>query len=567
MRRLVVLSIIAAAVTLLAGPVDAQQAQERGDPLTAELRQWTDDHGPIRVGYFPAPPMVIVEGGAVTGGWMVELLELTALKLGVSIEPVVAGRTPAEAVAALLSGEVDVLGGAGSRPDLQGSAQPTTPYAWTPAVFVVGPGAEDATSLDDLRGRSVTTISGSPLATTLREDFRELDYVVTDDISAGIAKVVDGDIDSFYGPLAIIGYELQQTGATLKPVGDATGVTEVSAWGLRGGEAIEVIEAGRRMITDKELAVIHVRWTGFDLGEDDVEVPTWLLPTFALAAGTVALLLLTSLTLRRRVAAATRDLRELNESLDLQVRKRTAELAISNNALALSNGALEDLGRTAAHDLRGPLSGVRGAADLLSMQGGLDEGQTELVEMIGRSASGMAEMIESLLDKAAVSGGPEPIDGAEFDRWIHDVFDPELAAAQATLDLRLPDGTVDCDSAVLKHAAANLIGNAIKYAGNPQGTVIDVDVRGTDGGWLFSVADNGPGVPADLVDTIFQRGFQEDPRAAGRGLGLAAVRESVVRAGGTITVGSAAAGGALFTVQLPQLGARQNDAETAPQLA
>jgi signal transduction histidine kinase len=112
----------------------------------------------------------------------------------------------------------------------------------------------------------------------------------------------------------------------------------------------------------------------------------------------------------------------------------------------------------------------------------------------------------------------------------------------------------------LARVLGNLLDNAQRHAREQ----VLVRVRGTQGWAVLTVADDGPGVPEGERERVFERFVRlDDARArddGGAGLGLAIVREIVARHGGTITLGEAAGGGALFTVRLPSAGGGPEDA-------
>jgi signal transduction histidine kinase len=113
-------------------------------------------------------------------------------------------------------------------------------------------------------------------------------------------------------------------------------------------------------------------------------------------------------------------------------------------------------------------------------------------------------------------------------------------------------GTVVSDADKLRRIVANLVENAAKYA--PEGP-IDVDVTRADGALHLTVADRGPGVPAEDRERVFERFVQLDQsstrRNGGTGLGLYLCRKLAGALGGSLTVEEAAGGGACFRLTLP----------------
>lgn len=543
---------VLAAVALLGLAVSPAAANSFDDPLPVELRDWVDANGPIRIGYAAtAAPVGIVEDGEVTGGWAWGLHELIAIKLGIEIEHVAYPDVPTQ-VAALFSGEVDLLAANGERPDLLEGAQPTAPMSWTPFVLV---GNDDAQlrGLGALDGRTVTTIPGSPIVNRIAAELPSMTYVEVANLPEGLAKVEAGEIEFFAGPLAIIGYQLGRLGIDLGPVGDPISIGEIPAWGLPESEAIQIATIGRDLLTDAELSVIHVRWTGFDLTDPDGGVPGWLLPTFLIALAVVLVLTLFSLVLRRRVRLATAELEVLNEELEDRVAERTAELGSANSRLRSANKALSGFAKTAAHDLRGPITAIKGLTQLLRTVDLGEDKQGEILETIESSSGRLDGMIKTMLDDAMEAGAEDPgVDGPGFITWLRGVVAPELEVVGADLTVTAPEGLVPVDASALRRIAVNLVGNALKYAVNEQGMKVAVALAPHDEGtWQLTCEDNGPGVPQALWSKVFEPGYRMHTDDRGKGLGLSEIRELLQSGGGSIRIGDSPMGGAAFVVLLP----------------
>jgi len=326
------------------------------------------------------------------------------------------------------------------------------------------------------------------------------------------------------------------------------------------GRALALAAAGRDALTDDEISLITVRWTGFDLGPPGDSTPAWLFQTLAIA---VALALgsgLFTLILRRRVSAATIELTHLNRKLatmnvDLEgrVEERTSELGAAVERLNRSNLALTEFAQSVAHDLRGPVAAIYGMSNLLgAIDVGLEQRES-MLSSIESSSSRLSGMIETLLDDAVRAGARDPgLDGREFASWLREILGPEVAVIGADLEVDVPHGRTPLDTAVLRRAAINLVGNALKYATNTAGTRVVVRLSPADDDtWVLTVDDNGPGIPESLRNRVFDPGYRGSTDQRGRGLGLGSTREAVERVGGSIQVGVSDIGGARFTVVLP----------------
>ncbi len=550
---IVLLVVAAGAIAGLLGPDTARTA----DPLPPDLRRVADER-PLRIGWFDgAPPVSIWDGGTLLGGFGIEQWNLMAIKAGIEVEHVRLDGIP-DVVEALRDGTIDIAGTQGQRPDLLAFAEPTEPLAWERITFV-GSRDQPVQGLGTLEGRRVSTIAGSPLETVLMELYPTADYVLTDSLPAGLAAAEAGDIDLYLAPLAVAGYAISQGTLDLTPVGRSQQIIPIAAWGRAGEPPIEIARIARSLLSDEEISLLTVRFTGFDLGRPRTGVNASLRRALLVAGAALLVLLVFVLTLRQRVRAATAELRELNDQLESRVAARTEDLRISNEAL--SRFAL-----TAAHDLRGPVSAIAGTASLLDREGLTDAQRATLRSSIRLGAKRLGEMVDALFQDAVDSGGDRPtIDGPSFAEWLEEIVGPELHATGSTLVVSAPPQRIDADLAVLLRAALNLVGNAIKYGLNLDGTRIEVELqRLVPDRWQLTVIDNGPGVSPEDAERIFEAGVQLHDDEDGFGHGLHGVRSRVQDVGGTITVGPAEGGGARFDVVLPALTRATATVETAP---
>ncbi|HEX5501230.1 MAG TPA: GAF domain-containing sensor histidine kinase [Thermomicrobiales bacterium] len=219
---------------------------------------------------------------------------------------------------------------------------------------------------------------------------------------------------------------------------------------------------------------------------------------------------------------------------------------------------------TVSHDLKSPLSTVKGSAQLLRLQAARDESPDlarRVAEGAGRieaTADRMAALIDELLDAAQLAAGR----ALELDLAPTDLVTLAAEAVAAhgrggagprvALDAPPAALTGRWDRARLERVLDNLLGNAIKYGRD--GGAVTVRVA-RDGAWaVLAVRDDGVGIPAADLPRVFERfhrGGNVAGRIAGTGLGLAGAREIVERHGGTIEVASSEGVGTTVTVRLP----------------
>ena len=218
-----------------------------------------------------------------------------------------------------------------------------------------------------------------------------------------------------------------------------------------------------------------------------------------------------------------------------------------------------DLVATVAHELRSPLTGVKGfTATLLAKWDRFSDSQRLLMlETIDNDADRLARLISELLDAARIDSGrmrvrPQPLDLA---RTAEGVLATASAGGGRTIELRV-EGTLPvvwADADRVAQVMTNLLENAQRHgAGHVTLTLSDRERDGT-AGVEIRVDDQGAGVPVDIRSRVFTR-FWHSGTAGGSGLGLYIVRGVVEAHGGVVAITDAEDGGASVRAWLPRNG-------------
>ncbi len=278
--------------------------------------------------------------------------------------------------------------------------------------------------------------------------------------------------------------------------------------------------------------------------------------------------------------------RGITRSLSL-IKQRTAEIASGNygDALRLSSAleieelaealnvmaerlrALDEMKRDLlsmmSHELKAPLASIREGTHLL-MRGGRDstltDDQQRLLSIVDDESRRMLDLVDSFLDVSRMEAGMMTFEFQSVD--VDGLLQKALAelgpcVESKHLRVRVDYGRnippVHADKERLLQVFRNLIGNAVKFT--PRGGQVTVACSVRDGSVEISVADTGPGIPKEHLETIFEKYTRVVPNGAsspkGAGLGLAIVKNRVTAHGGRVWAESEPGKGSIFRVSLP----------------
>ena len=256
-----------------------------------------------------------------------------------------------------------------------------------------------------------------------------------------------------------------------------------------------------------------------------------------------------AMELGHRAGAAVDNARLYSEALAAQ---RAAEDA---------NAAKTSFLASMSHELRTPLNAIGGYAELLAIgvRGPVTEDQRTDLERIRRSQRHLLSLINEVLNYAKVEAGriqydlqDVPVTGVLQD--LDTLFHPQMRKRSVEYNLAPIDSGVKvrADPEKLQQVLLNLMSNAVKYT--QEGGKVDVSAEQRDGWVCIEVKDEGPGIPADKLEAVFEPFVQLRYAGAiteGTGLGLAISRDLARGMGGDLTVESSATG-SIFTLKLPR---------------
>ena len=256
---------------------------------------------------------------------------------------------------------------------------------------------------------------------------------------------------------------------------------------------------------------------------------------------------------------AARQLALDRDQLEREVAQRTAELQRAKAAAEAASRAKSDFLSTVSHELRTPLNGLLGMTELARRRA-TDPRQMEQLSVAVESGQRLRELVDGILAfiaaDAQVASVPRPTDLRALLAGLRQRHEPVARAGGFELRLAVAEdvpATVLVDPMLLEQALGLLLGNAMKF-GLPG--VVRVGAAWVAPAQLvMEVADNGPGIGADVQQRLFQPltpGDESNTRShGGLGLGLATVQRLARTMGGTITVDSPPGAGATFRLQVP----------------
>ena len=215
---------------------------------------------------------------------------------------------------------------------------------------------------------------------------------------------------------------------------------------------------------------------------------------------------------------------------------------------------------TVSHELRSPLTSIRGAAELLrdGVPGPLTAKQGRLMDIISLSSGRLLRLVNEILEMSRFRAGlvevdRKPLDLARLvDRAVEELY-PRAVEAGVTLEYeRLGAAfTYFGDEERLHQLVINLGANAIRFTPGGGRVVVRVIAAGPE--FELQVEDTGVGIPADALPHIFDAYRQAHGERGGTGLGLAIVRGVADAHGGRVTAESHEGKGSRFTVLLPRM--------------
>ena len=219
-----------------------------------------------------------------------------------------------------------------------------------------------------------------------------------------------------------------------------------------------------------------------------------------------------------------------------------------------------DLVTELVHELHTPLASLNTALYLLQRPDLPDGRHEQISQMIHNEFNRLSELTTSFLDYARIESGRAkfisiPIDLVQLIIESVDIIKMQLEGKEMTISLDLPTEPLmlNADKDKIKQVILNLLSNAIKYTRS--GGKIKISARSSEEDIIFTVHDNGQGIPAEYLPRLFERFFRvpnAEKGVNGTGLGLTICKQIIEAHNGKIEVSSTIGEGTTFSVHLPK---------------
>ncbi|PYN17305.1 MAG: hypothetical protein DME05_05210 [Candidatus Rokuibacteriota bacterium] len=338
---------------------------------------------------------------------------------------------------------------------------------------------------------------------------------------------------------------------------------------LTDAEARALAEQVQKSL-DNLMASTHTAILGAQAEAARLEAQTWTGVLVALGAAVALALLGTALVARRItrsldiLSGATAEVATgaFRGPLAVRSRDEIGALARSFNSMADQLRRLEETRQeffaAVAHELRSPLTSIRGAADLLhdNIAGPLTAKQRRLADIIAQSSARLLGLVNQILEMSRLQAGlvevqRQPVDLAELLDRAFEELHPRATEAGVTLECERIgiDFMYRGDEERLHQLVVNLGANAIRFT--PRGGRVVARVIDAGSEFELQVEDTGVGIPVEALPHIFDAYRQAHRERGGTGLGLAIVRGVAEAHGGRVTAESHEGKGSRFTILLP----------------
>lgn len=262
--------------------------------------------------------------------------------------------------------------------------------------------------------------------------------------------------------------------------------------------------------------------------------------------------------LERTVQERTSELQSLNTDLRREIQEKEAAQRAQRQmveSLSRINAELESFAYVTSHDLKTPLRGIATIADWLleDYADRLDGAGRDNLRLMKQRVQRMNDLIDGILRYSRAGRASDETERIDVKELVHDCVNVMHVPDTTTVTVGGEFPVVNANRTLLLQVIENLLGNAVKYADPQQGDVRITSTAAEDG-WEIAVYNNGPGIPKEHHDRIFDifQTLHNGDDAQSTGVGLTIVKKVIAAWGGTISVDSEEKrGGTTFVFTVP----------------
>lgn len=251
-------------------------------------------------------------------------------------------------------------------------------------------------------------------------------------------------------------------------------------------------------------------------------------------------------------------IRQLNENLEEEVEKRTAELTQTLSHLEKRNRELDQFSHVISHNLRGPVARILGLGKVLNRDNPSDPMNVEVFDRMVLATKNLDGVVKDLTVIIQVHDNQsipkEKVALAPLFESAKELLNTEIEGTQANIGITLNNiKHVTLVKPYFESIMYNLLSNAIKYRSPERKPHIQINTQLSDNKFLLTLKDNGVGIEEENLSKIFEPYKRLTLDGEGKGLGLYLVRTHVEAMGGTINVTSSPNKSTTFIIEIPQL--------------
>jgi signal transduction histidine kinase len=417
----------------------------------------------------------------------------------------------------------------------------TDEYLSLPWVIFARDNSPFIGGIQDLYEKTMCVQKGYVLLTLLKENHPEIKLVVVEGPNKTeecMRKLSYGQVDAFIENLTVGTYLIQNHGySNIKVAAPTPFGNNNQAMAIRDDwpELASIINKTLKTMTPAEKMGLRNKWLSvrYEHGLRYIDILKWIGLVLLFATVIISIISIWNRKLRKEIA---------------ERKKAQAELATANHEL-------DAFVYTVSHDLRSPLSPILVYAELLqdTYKEKLDDQALDFLNGIERQGNRMMHLMDDLLTLAKVGSLEQPTEPVDVEGTVQQVridLGSQLAKGNSEVRIgKLP--RVYVPQTMLTQIFSNLLGNAIRYAGNEGGT-IEVEGERFGNKVRFFVRDHGPGIPEKEREHIFEVFYRgaAGKSVSGTGVGLATVKKITKLYGGSAWVEETPGGGATFCVEL-----------------